>query len=60
MDHDEIRITTYTCTTGHEITRADFEALTEVQRLDDAIDVRVCKEHGAVVAANTAPEKSWS
>lgn len=60
MDHDEIQITTYTCTTGHEITQADFEALTEVQRLDDAIDVRVCKEHGTVVAVNTGPLKSGS
>jgi len=57
MDDDEIRITTYTCTTGHEITQVDFEALTEVQRLDGAANVRVCKEHGTVVAVNIFPRK---
>ncbi len=58
MDDDETRFTTYICTTGHEIARADFDALTEVLCLDGTANVRVCREHGTAVAVHTAPQKS--
>ncbi len=51
----ESRATHFRCLTGHAIDAAELDRATEVVKLDQGAEVRICREHGAPVAQSIPP-----
>ena len=46
---------TYRCVVGHAVPATALDERTEVVRLDDGAEVRICREHGAPIAMTSRP-----
>jgi len=49
--------TRYACVVGHEIAARDLEQQTEMHLLDQRLEIRLCRRHGAPIAVTRLPKR---